>query len=63
MFGCSGSGAMYPDSPPPTSYIQSPGLSVFAPLKFSHSLDGRQRVELSCCAPHTWYGKSAVVAT
>src|SRR5450432_661973 len=58
MFGLVGCGAMYPLSPPPTLYMVPPPR----PPRPALSLD-TQTVELSCCAPQTWYGISRVTAT
>src|SRR5262245_17446469 len=57
MSGSSHRAAIHPDSPPPASFQSSipnvpPGLRL-----------GPQSVELSCCAPHTRYGKWFVVIT
>jgi hypothetical protein len=56
MFVLSGRTWMYPDSPPPASCQSAIVIPPGAAL-------GPQSVELSCCAPQTLYGKSAVVVT
>jgi hypothetical protein len=55
MSGSVGCAVTYPDSPPPASASRDRDAAL-ARL-------GPQSVELSCCAPQTWYGKWFVTET